>query len=41
VLESGELECGDYELAIDVVKEHQFWMAEKGATPTIIPVVVV
>jgi hypothetical protein len=40
VLESGELECGDYELAIDVVKEHQFWMAEKGATPTIIPVVV-
>jgi hypothetical protein len=34
------LERGRYELSIDVVKEHQFWLAEKGATPTIIPVVI-
>jgi MoaA/NifB/PqqE/SkfB family radical SAM enzyme len=40
VLEPGELERGRYELSIDVVKEHQFWLAEKGATPTVIPVVV-
>ena len=25
---------------IDVVKEYQFWLAEKGATPTVIPVVI-
>jgi hypothetical protein len=40
VLDRGELERGDYELRIDVVKEYQFWLAEKGATPTVIPVVV-
>jgi hypothetical protein len=40
VLDSGELECGDYELSIDVVKEDQFWLAEKGATPKVIPVVI-
>jgi hypothetical protein len=34
------LERGDYELCIDVVKEHQFWLAEKGATPKIVPVVI-
>jgi hypothetical protein len=34
------LERGDYELSIDVVKEHQFWLAEKGATPRIVPVVI-
>jgi hypothetical protein len=40
VLESGELERGDYELSIDVVKEYQFWLAEKGATPRVIPFVI-
>jgi MoaA/NifB/PqqE/SkfB family radical SAM enzyme len=40
VLESGELQRGDYELSIDVVKEHQFWLAEKGTTPKVIPVVI-
>ena len=40
VLDPGELERGDYELSIDVVKEDQFWLAEKGATPRIIPVVI-
>ena len=39
VLDPGELQRGDYELSIDVVKEDQFWLAEKGATPTVIPVV--
>jgi hypothetical protein len=34
------LERGRYELSIDVVKEHQFWLAEKGATPRIVPVVI-
>ena len=38
VVDSGDLERGDYELSIDVVKEYQFWLAEKGATPRIIPV---
>ena len=38
VLDSGDLERGDYELSIDVVKEYQFWLAEKGATPRVIPV---
>ncbi len=40
VLDPGELERGDYELSIDVVKEDQFWLAEKGATPRVIPVVI-
>lgn len=38
VLEPGQLARGDYELSIDVVKEYQFWLAEKGATPTVIPI---
>lgn len=41
VLDPGELERGDYELVIDIVKENQFWLAEKGATPEVIPVVIV
>jgi hypothetical protein len=40
VLDPGELTRGDYELTIDVVKEDQFWLAEKGATPKVIPVVI-
>lgn len=40
VLDPGELTRGDYELNIDVVKEDQFWLAEKGATPRVIPVVI-
>ena len=40
VLDSGALQRGDYELSIDVVKENQFWLAEKGATPMVIPVVI-
>lgn len=40
VLHPGDLQRGDYELSIDVVKEHQFWLAEKGTTPKIIPVVI-
>ena len=40
MLDSGELQRGDYELSIDVVKEDQFWMVEKGTTPMIIPVVI-
>ena len=40
VLDPGELTRGDYELSIDVVKEDQFWLAEKGATPRVIPVVI-
>jgi hypothetical protein len=40
VLDPGELERGEYELSIDVVKEDQFWLAEKGATPRVIPVVI-
>jgi MoaA/NifB/PqqE/SkfB family radical SAM enzyme len=39
-LDPDGLERGDYELSIDVVKEHQFWLAEKGATPRIVPVVI-
>jgi hypothetical protein len=38
VFNPGELERGTYELTIDVVKEYEFWLAEKGATPRIIPV---
>jgi hypothetical protein len=40
VLDPGELQRGDYELSIDVVKESQFWLAEKGTTPRVIPVVI-
>jgi hypothetical protein len=40
VVDPGELTRGDYELSIDVVKENQFWLAEKGATPVVIPVVI-
>jgi hypothetical protein len=40
VLDSGELQRGRYELSLDVVKEHQFWLAEKGTTPRVIPVVI-
>ena len=40
VLDSGALQCGDYELSIDVVKENEFWLAEKGTTPKVIPVVI-
>jgi hypothetical protein len=40
VLDPGDLERGDYKLSIDVVKEQQFWLAEKGATPRVIPVVI-
>ena len=40
MLDSGELQRGRYELSIDVVKEHQFWLAEKGTTPRVIPVVI-
>jgi hypothetical protein len=32
--------AANYELSIDVVKECQFWLAEKGATPRVIPVVI-
>jgi hypothetical protein len=40
VLDPEGLTRGDYELSIDVVKESQFWLAEKGATPSVIPVMV-
>ena len=40
VFDPGELERGDYELSIDVLKEYQFWLAEKGTGPRIIPVVI-
>jgi hypothetical protein len=40
LFDPGELTRGDYELSIDVVKEDQFWLAEKGATPTVIPVLI-
>jgi hypothetical protein len=40
VLDPGELQRGDYELSLDVVKENQFWLDEKGATPRVIPVVI-
>jgi hypothetical protein len=40
VLDPGDLERGEYELSIDVMKEYQFWLAEKGATPRVIPVVI-
>jgi hypothetical protein len=40
VIGGGDLERGDYELSIDVVQEFQFWLAQKGATPKVIPVVI-
>ena len=40
VFDPGELQRGEYELSIDIVKEGQFWLADKGATPTVIPVVI-
>ena len=40
VLDPGELERGRYELSIDIVKESQFWLAEKGASPRVVPVVI-
>jgi hypothetical protein len=40
VLDPGELQRGDYELSIDVVKDDQFWLAEKGATARVIPVLI-
>ncbi|HEY0874495.1 MAG TPA: radical SAM protein [Vicinamibacterales bacterium] len=40
IVDPGELQRGDYELCIDVVKEDQFWLAEKGAAPRIIPVMI-
>jgi MoaA/NifB/PqqE/SkfB family radical SAM enzyme len=40
VLDPRELKRGDYELRIDVLKEDQFWLAEKGATPRVVPVVI-
>ena len=40
VLDSGELQRGAYELTIDVVKDNEFWLAEKGTTPKIVPVVI-
>jgi hypothetical protein len=40
IVDSGGLEHGNYELSIDVVKEYQFWLADKGATARVIPVVI-
>jgi hypothetical protein len=40
VVDSGGLERGRYDLSIDVVKEYQFWLADKGATARVIPVVI-
>ena len=40
VLDPRELPRGEYELSIDLVKEGQFWLADKGATPKVIPVVI-
>jgi len=39
-VDPGPLPPGDYELCIDVLKEERFWLAEKGATPRVVPVVV-
>jgi MoaA/NifB/PqqE/SkfB family radical SAM enzyme len=39
-VDPGELPRGEYELSIDVVKEGQFWLADKGATPRLIPVMI-
>jgi hypothetical protein len=40
VLDSKELPRGNYELSIDVLKESEFWLEEKGATPRVIPVTI-
>jgi hypothetical protein len=40
VLDPEGLTRGGYELSIDVVKESQFWLAEKGATPSVIQVMI-
>jgi MoaA/NifB/PqqE/SkfB family radical SAM enzyme len=40
VLDREELQRGEYELRIDIVKEGQFWLTDKGATARVIPVVV-
>ena len=40
VVDSTGLELGNYELSVDVVKEYQFWMADKGATAAVVPVVI-
>jgi MoaA/NifB/PqqE/SkfB family radical SAM enzyme len=40
VVDPGGLQRGTYELCIDVVKEDQFWMVEKGASPRVIPVTI-
>jgi hypothetical protein len=40
VLGLEELQRGQYELSIDIVKEGQFWLADKGASARVIPVVV-
>ena len=40
VLDPNGLSRGEYALSIDVVKESQFWLAEKGASPSIIPVMI-
>ena len=40
VLDPEELQRGEYELSIDIVKEGQFWLADKGATAKVIPVVI-
>jgi hypothetical protein len=40
VLDPRELKRGVYELCIDVLNEGHFWLAEKGATPRVIPVVI-
>jgi hypothetical protein len=40
VIDAEALDRGNYQLSIDVVKEYQFWLAEKGASPRIVPVVI-
>jgi hypothetical protein len=40
LLDPRELKRGHYELCIDVLNEGRFWLAEKGATPRVIPVVI-
>ena len=40
VLDPEELQRGEYELSIDIVKEGQFWLADKGAMAKVIPVVI-
>jgi hypothetical protein len=40
VVDVRELLPGDYDLSIDLVKENEFWMAEKGAMPRVVPLVI-